>query len=153
MGKVTIFLIMAALMQIGILLFAGTGDDVVITAGNETGSQTTVTNLILQPQSWYNNPFYNLMSASLGLFAVAASIMVFGFLFRNERVIFLGLAATMLTFIAPIINFWQVMSAQGVPGGATAGFVLALFIGPLIFIAVGIILDFSQGKDWYDWIY
>jgi len=145
MGKVVIFLILSAFIQISLLLFAGTGQDVGL-VGDDGNSTTTITDLITDPQSWYDNPFYILLTASLGLFAASATILVTGFLLRNERVIFLGIGAIFVTFIIPIINLWQVLSAQGFAGVAT-GFICALFISPLIFIGIGLILDFTQGKD------
>lgn len=147
MGKVVLFLLFGAFAQIALLLFGGgsTGTESGILLSSEN-STTSFTDIVVRPDTWYSNPLFTFLSSSFSQFLVAGALLVGALFFRNERVIYLGISAVFLTFIAPIINLWQFMGAQGIFGGASL-FLMALFISPLIALAIGTILDFSQGKD------
>ena len=149
MGKAIIFVILGALTQIALMLFGGTTNDISLSSNStayEGNSTASITKIITNPDSWYQNPLWTFLTQGFGLFAVAAALMVGAFFFRNERVLFIGIAATFLSFVIPLINLWQFLSSQGI-GGAASGFLIALFIGPLVVIAIGTIIDFAQGKD------
>lgn len=144
MAKIVIFLLLASFIQISLMLFAGTGTDVAFP--DVGGGTTTITDLIVNPETWYGNLFYVFLNASLAGFLVAGTIIVGAYFFRNEWVFYAGIAFLFLTMLAPIINLWQVLSAQGIFGEASL-FVLSLFIAPLFILGLGMILDFSRGKD------
>lgn len=145
MGKATILVLLGAFAQIALMLFGSVNTDVGVFSSNSTNS-ASVTDIILNPASWYQNPLWLFLVGSFGAFAVASALIAGAFFFNNERVLFLGIAAIFLSFVIPIINLWQFMAAQGIWGGASL-LVASFFISPMVVIAIGTIIDFAQGKD------
>ncbi|HEY9703377.1 MAG TPA: hypothetical protein V6C58_13075 [Allocoleopsis sp.] len=147
MGKESIFLLLGAFTQIALMLFGGSGivsTNPGILIGSENGS-STVTDIVARPDLWYENPLFTFFQNSFGQFLVAGALLVGALFFRNERVIYLGIAAVFLTFIIPLINLWQFLAGQGF-GGPASFFICSIFVSPFIVMGIGVILDFSQGK-------
>jgi len=145
MGKIFNFLLLSVCIQVGLLLFAGTGSDVNISVDN--GQETAVTALFTEPQDWFNNLFFTFLSASFTAFGLGAAAVIVGtFFVRNEWIFYAGMGAIFLSFIAPFINLWQVLSAQG-SFGAASSIIMAMFLTPLIILGIVVILDFTRGKD------
>lgn len=147
MGKLVLFLIVSAFMQVALFLFASSGS-----GGYESGtligndnSSTALTSLFTNPSDLANNPLFSLILSSFGQ-VVAISLFVGSLLFRNERFLFIGMAFVFLSFIFPIVNMWSFLAAQGF-AGPISFFICSLFMAPIIMMAIGVVIDFAQGKD------
>lgn len=137
MAKIVIYMMLVVVIQIALALFVG--------IGNPSNDTTPITNLVINPENWYINSFYLFLVVQvIGL--VGGGLLVGSFFIRNEWVFYIGLLSVLMSFFPPIINLWQVLSAQGFAGPAS-GFITGLFITPIILTIIGIWLDFSRGKD------
>lgn len=146
MGKITYFLVLVTITHVALLLFSNVGstgftEGAVTSADNSTSS---LLNVFVNPS---NLPSNSLWSEILVLFGQASLIVFAGtFLFRNDRFIFIAIAAIFATFLYPLYSLWSFLTGQGIGGGA-AGFMMSLIMFPVIVGGIGVILDFAQGKD------
>lgn len=134
MGKIVYTLLIAFVVQLALITFAG--QDIPTSA-----LYTFLTN----PVEWDNSLFISAINDVLLILGGAAIIAGLYFI-RNEFILYLGLGAIFFSFGISLYNLWQFIAQQALLGQG-AEFVATIVIAPIILLYIVTIFDFARGKD------
>lgn len=146
MGKMRNILLIVAVLQISLLLFATPGSEISdTTLATGQNQSMSLTRILLQPQNWNSNPLWSYLGVVL--MGVGLAGVIIGSIFiKTDFPVYAGIALVFLSFGVSIFNFWQYMAAQGVWGEASFP-IIALLMVPLVIMFIIAIFDYARGRD------
>ncbi|GAG13042.1 unnamed protein product [marine sediment metagenome] len=142
MGKITGALILVFLIELGLVLFAGTGY-----------ANSSMYNFLTNPSAWSSNIFYLLLIAVVSVGAVA--IITPGALYTfNQWALFAIASAGMFTFVGSIISLYSFIYSELTPiinGIGAPPFwgvaITSLICGPLMVYYIVAVVEWSRANN------
>jgi hypothetical protein len=103
--------------------------------------------LFLNPQNWDSLSLTAMITDAFTVVGVSAIIV--GTLFwRNEFLVFAGLAAVFYSFGKQLVNLWQQIAGQSFFGdAASSSLVASIIVGAIIFLYIFTIFEWWRGRD------
>jgi len=148
MGKMMMGLILVVAIEFALYLFTGTGD-----------TTNSLLQLLINPSgvnfsnfglngSVGSNAFLTAIQAVFLAFILIAGLSVgTGFVFKQDSVIFAGLAAFLATFLISIIKFWVFLYSNLGAAFEAKSILASIFCAPLFIAWCIIVVDFARGRD------
>lgn len=139
MGKMMNAFMLVAMIELGIYIFFND----VHTIGN-----SSLLNLILSPGTLSNNAIYTFLTSNLFTILVAAGLVASLTLFKVDFPIYAAMAATIITWVASIIDLWLIIDSRTYLGDEqTRNIIAALIVGPLLIYYIFALADWVRGRD------
>lgn len=126
-----------------LLLVIFTINFVLVATGVSDGQVNSLFEFLSNPSDWKNSPFSDHLGVTLALAGVG--IIVGAMVFRNENLLWYGVAAMFLSFGSPLVDLFSYVRAS-VPG--TAGeYIAYIVVAPLVLAYMMVVIYWARGRD------
>lgn len=140
MGKMQNALIVTAILDLAMFLFYN----------NIT--QTSLLSWILNPSHFTSGNFFSIWNLNLFTALGAFTIIVGLYFIRNDFILYVAIAAVLVTFGATIYEFWNWIQVSIAPlntltTDSTSSIVASIVVLPLLIYYIFSVSDFARGRD------
>lgn len=114
-----------------------------VMTGVSGGTINALFSFMQNPFDWDHNPWSVTMAGVLA--AAGIGIIVGAMVFRNENLLWYGVAAAFLSFGTPLVDLFNyVQTSIGGTGGTYAAYIL---VSPLILAYIFVVIYWARGRD------
>lgn len=117
------------------LIFTGVSDPV--------ANANVLFDFLKNPSDWNNAPWADFIG--LVLLGAGVGIIVGAMVFRNENLLWYGVAATLLAMGTPLVELYNYVSSS--VGGEAGTVVATLFVSPLVLAYIFVVIYWARGRD------
>jgi hypothetical protein len=111
--------------------------------GVSTGAVNNIFNFLSNPTDWNNSPWSGFIGFVLA--AAGIGIIVGAMVFRNENLLWYGVAAAFFSFGTPLVDLFNYVKT-GV-GGDMGSLIATVMVSPIILAYMFIIIYWARGRD------
>jgi hypothetical protein len=114
-----------------------------VMTGVSGGTVNALFDFMQNPFNWNDNPWSTNLAGVLA--AAGVGIIVGAMVFRNENLLWYGVAAAFLSFGSPLVDLFNyVKDSIGSTAGTYAAYIL---VSPMILAYIFIIIYWARGRD------